>query len=78
MITIKSLGCTHYELASTKNFIDSNKKVMIRIHKDESFAYLACSDELSAKLRNCDKSTLSQLMLSIANLIIGEELEVSS
>lgn len=78
MNTLKSIGATHYELASNKNFMNSNKKVMLRIHKDNSFAYLACSDELSAKLRNCDKSELSQLMSNIANLTIGKELEVPS
>ena len=77
MITIKSLGCTHYELASQKNFKDNNKKVMIRIHIEDSYAYIACSEQLSQDLRACNNSEeLNNKMSMIKNLIIGKELEV--
>lgn len=79
MNTLTSIGATRYELASTKNFMNNNKKVIIRIHKDDSHAYLACSEELSAELRNCNSSTeLSHKLQNLGNLIIGIELEVLS
>lgn len=79
MNTLTSTGATHYELASTKNFANSSKKVIIRIHKNDSFAYLACSEELSADLRNCNSSTeLSHKLQNLRNLSIGIELEVLS
>jgi hypothetical protein len=78
MNTMKSIGATHYEFASTKNFADSSKRVIIRMHKDDAFAYVACSEELSAQLRACNSSQISEKMKEIGELIIGEELEVLS
>lgn len=78
MNTMKSIGVTHYELASAKNFADSSKRVIIRVRKDDANAYLACSEQLSAELRDCDSSQISEKMKEISQLIIGEELEVLS
>ena len=78
MNTMESIGATHYELASAKNFDDSNKRVILRMHKDYTVAYVACSEELSAELRKCDKSELGNKMIELGRLIIGEELEVLS
>lgn len=79
MITIKSLGCTHYELASTKNFKDSNKRVVLLIHKDESYTHLVCSKELSDKLRSCkNESKFKNLLKRITNLPIGNGLELEA
>jgi len=75
---MKSIGVTHYELASAKNFYDNNKRVIIRVRKDDAHAYLACSEQLSAELRACDSSQISEKMKEISELIIGEELEVLS
>jgi hypothetical protein len=77
--TIESIGATHYTLASPKNFKDNTKKVIIRVYKDDTYAYLTCSDKLSEELRSCTTSEeLNTMMLSIKDLIIGEELEVLS
>lgn len=78
MNTMKSIGATHYQLASHKNFADSSKRVIIRMHKDDAFAYVVCSEELSAQLRACNSSQISEKMKEISELIIGEELEVLS
>jgi hypothetical protein len=78
MNTMKSIGVTHYELASAKNFTDSNKRVIIRVRKNDAHAYLACSEQLSAELRACNSSQISEKMKEISELIIGEELEVLS
>lgn len=79
MNTMKSIGVTHYELASTKNFMDTLRKVVIKVRKGDAHAHLTCSEQLSAELRACNSSEeLSQKMKEISELIIGEELEVLS
>lgn len=76
MVTMKSLGCTHYALASNKNFADNTKRVVIRVHKDDEFTYVVCSEQLSAELRNCNSSELCNKLTELGGLIIGEDLEV--
>lgn len=79
MITMKSLGVTSYELASIKNFMDSNKKVVLLIYKDESYTHLVCSQELSDKLRSCkNESEFKNLLEIITNLPIGNGLALEA
>jgi hypothetical protein len=71
--TLKSLGCTNIGFIAS-NIKNEDKRVIIIAKKEEDFAHLVCSEELSKKIRSRKQSVINKLWTTPIGS--GLELEV--
>lgn len=69
--TIKSLGCTSIGFIPN-NLKNEDRRVIIIAKREEDFAHLICSEELSKKIRSRKQSVINKLW----NTPIGSGLQL--